>query len=117
MATVFQTYIGRGNTESIRLRYIPEGETEYETVEDDTVLRAVFRFGAYCLDTETDIAGYITLAENATVVRIKPGLVAGITEGQYSGWLTVYDALNPDGLAWGDEIIVNVRPWSVCPAV
>jgi hypothetical protein len=116
MATVLQVYIGRGNTESISLRLKPVGMDDYQDVEDDSVLRAVFRFSDYCLDTDTDVDGHIALAENATVVELKPGLISGLVAGQYAGWLTIYDALNPDGIAWGEEIIVNVRAWSSCPA-
>ena len=115
MATVYQVYIGRGNFESILLKKRAVGEADFETVDDDTVLRAVFRFSTYCLDTDTDVAGYIELAENATVVNMKLGLISGLVAGQYDGYLTIYDALNPDGLAWGDMVIVNVQAWSVCP--
>ena len=115
MATVYKVYIGRGNVESILLRLRPVGGSAYQDVDDDTVLRAVFRFSTYCLDTDTDVAGNIELAENATVVNMKLGLISGLVAGQYDGYLTIYDALNPDGLAWGDMVVVNVQAWSVCP--
>jgi hypothetical protein len=115
MATVYQVYIDRGNVESVLLEKRPRGETVFETVDDDTVLRAVFRFGSYCLDTDTDVAGNIELAENATVVNMKLGLISGLVAGQYDGYLTIYDALNPNGLGWGDMVLVNVQAWSICP--
>ena len=60
------------------------------------------------LDSSTD--SDITLIESATKVRIEAGDRA-LNPGSYAGYLTVYDAATPDGLAWGSMVVrVVERP-------
>ena len=60
------------------------------------------------LDSSTD--SDITLIESATKVRIEAGDRA-LNPGSYVGYLTVYDAATPDGLAWGSMVVrVVERP-------
>jgi len=54
------------------------------------------------LDSLTDPD--ITLIESATKVRIEAGGRA-LKPGAYTGYLTVYDAVSPDGLAWGSMLV------------
>ena len=46
----------------------------------------------------------ITLIESATKVRIEAGERA-LKPGAYTGYLTVYDSANPDGIAWGSMLV------------
>lgn len=114
MSNTITVYISRDNTEIFLLKYRPVRKYGYILVPKNTIIRAVFRFDTYCLDTDTDIVGNIGFMEDNTIVFIKPGLIPDLVIGQYSGWLTVYDALNPNGRAWGEELIVDVVYWNVC---
>jgi len=103
-------YVARANEELLELTQ------DGETVNEDAVLRAVLRFGPYCLDTD-EHPTLIELYDSAQKLRIKAGLIEGIKSGDYIGHLTLYDALTEDdGLKWQD-FRVQVRPWNVCPIV
>ena len=59
-------------------------------------------------DTNSD--SDITLTASSTRVRIEGGERL-LNTGSYPSYLTVYDAANPDGLAWGvNPIQVVARP-------
>ena len=111
---ILQAYIGRDFEEVLLLELQPVGGTAFETVSVDTVTRAIFRFGDYCIDTE-DLVPLISLEENATRVEMKLGQITGLVAGKYTGYLTIYDATNTNGLPW-EKLTVVVWPWPVCPA-
>ena len=109
MAQVIVAYIDRDNRTRIELT------SGGAPVEEDTVTRAVFLFGSYCLDTdEVDDADYIQLSADKTEVYLWLGLVPNLTVGRYTGYLTVYDSTTPNGLAWGPTVTVSAREWNVC---
>lgn len=54
-------------------------------------------------------SSYITLTDNATSATLSLGSLA-IRQGTHSCYLTVYDAVNLNGLAW-DRISLRVRDW------
>lgn len=113
MSDTLMAYIGRSNVETLTLEYRPEGETEFVTVPETTVLRAVFRFGAYCIDSENE-DDPIELSDDATKVHMQLGRIPLLGEGRYrDGLLTIYDAEHPDGLAWA-EYRVRAVSWPVC---
>lgn len=103
--TVVAAHIGRANR--TRLQLLRDGEV----VTANTITRAQFRFGTWCLDTNTD--SIISLIDNNTVVEIQLGRVTGITPGTYRGLLTVYDASHPQGIAWA-TVTVTAANWPVC---
>jgi len=54
---------------------------------------------------------YMELADNATKVRLDLG-EADINKGTYRCYLTVYDAVNTNGIAW-DVLIIAFTEWPV----
>ena len=113
MATLLNAYIGRNFEDVVLLEYIPVGSTAYETVANDTVTRAVFKFGDYCVDTDEALdADYISLETNATRVALRLGGISGLAAGLYKGYLTIFDAVNTKGLPWVD-FTVHALPWPV----
>jgi hypothetical protein len=113
--TTLQAYIGRDFEEIVLLEYKPVGESDYETIPDDTATQAIFRFGAYCIDTDDD-EPLIEFQDSNTKVAMKLGLIDELKAGQYTGYLTIYDATNTNGLPW-EKISVRVWPWPICPEV
>ena len=105
--------IGRDNIISIDLEYQPSGEAAFVSVPENTVTRAVFRFGEHCLDTELH-PDEIWLDDNATVVRMKPGKITGLSAHQTTGYLTLFSADYEDGKGWEDYKVDAVE-WPVCP--
>ena len=110
MSTV---YLGRDN--AIEWALMVDGQP----VTDGAVQRVVLWLPAAAsvdavevtLDSLSD--SDITLIESATRVRIEAGDRA-LKPGVYAGYLTVYDAASPDGLAWGNmPIHVISRPSDV----
>jgi hypothetical protein len=113
MADTLMAYIGRSNVETLTLEYRPEGEDEFTTVPVTTVLRAVFKFGVYCIDTD-EVGDPIELSADATKVHLQLGLIPLLAPGRHrDGKLTIYDAEHPEGLAWADYR-VRVESWPVC---
>lgn len=108
-----KAFVGRGNLDVLSLEYVPVGETSYRRVAEGAVTRAILRFGAYCLDSD-DSEHEIELAQGATAVNVRIGLVPDIEPGTYHGHLTVYDSEHPNGIAW-EYVRVKVEPWGVCP--
>jgi hypothetical protein len=103
-------YIGRGNIEKLEL--IHNGER----VPENSVARAILRFGTYCLDTNSH--DEIELTENGQVLEIKLGLISNLIPGNYKGFLTIYPTVEPsdpahDGLAW-IRAKVRAEAWPVC---
>lgn len=116
MSDILEVFIGRENQEAIQLKYRPRGESDFQVVANDSVTRAVFRFGPYCLDTETDVDGLISLEENATIVALKLGLIDDLEAGEYTGRLVIFDGARVDhGLKWGPQYVVRVMSWGICP--
>jgi hypothetical protein len=108
-------YIGRSNSHILTFMRQGENDVIPVIVDEDVVTRAIFRFGAYCLDTnDIDSTGIFELEENAQKLRLHLGLISGITTGWYSGKLTVFDNVEEDGFAWA-EILVRMVQWPVCP--
>jgi len=106
-------YLGRDN--AIEWALLADGKA----VAPDAVTRVVLWLPAAAsvdavevkLDSLSD--SDITLIESATKVRIEAGDRA-LNPGAYAGYLTVYDAANPDGLAWGNmPIHIVLRPSDV----
>jgi hypothetical protein len=98
LATAYQ---GRNN--ALRLSLGIDGQP----VDDDIITRAIISLElttspntTYCLDTEKP-SDSIELLDSATVLRFYPGLIPDIALGDYQVWITVYDGLSPEGLAWG----------------
>ena len=56
-------------------------------------------------------SGNLSLIDNETKISLKLGLL-DMKVGQYKCYLTVFDALNTNGIAW-DTINLNVRSWRV----
>lgn len=52
------------------------------------------------------------LIENSTKVLVNLKSVSNVEEGFYSGYLTVFDITNVDGIAW-DTIEVYIRHWPI----
>jgi hypothetical protein len=103
-ALLVTAYQSRNN--AVRLSLIVNGEL----VDENAVTRAVVKLehvsdpaAIYCLDTQTP-AGLIDLLEDATVLRFYPGLIPDVALGEYWVWITVYDGLAPNGLAWGASL-------------
>lgn len=98
---------GRDNT--LRLQLL----IDKEVVPTNTVLRAVMRVRIsdedVILDT-SDIDDDITLTDDNTVIEVGAGALGDTPPGSYHTWLTVYDAVSPDGLAW-DDIDLRVVEW------
>jgi len=111
--TTLYAYIGRDFEEVVLLEYIPEGGSDYETIPDDTATQAIFRFGSYCIDTD-DAEPLIEFQDNATKVAMKLGLIDELVAGRYTGYLTIYDATNTNGLPW-QKVTVRVSSWPICP--
>ena len=105
---MIQVYQGKRN--KIVLTIKQDGAT----VNPGAITRAVFRFGAYCLDTDVSSPA-IELIENETQVQLRLGLVEGILPGHYVARLTVYDLLMPEGKAWPQPLNINVLSWEGCP--
>ena len=101
MSTV---YLGRDN--AIEWALMVDGQP----VTDGAVQRVVLWLPAAAsvdavevtLDSLAD--SDITLIESATKVRIEAGERA-LKPGAYTGYLTVYDSANPDGIAWGSMLV------------
>jgi hypothetical protein len=112
MPETLTVYIDRDKKTVLDLEYIPEGSSTYESVPEDTVLRAIFRFGPFCIDT--DSSDLIELSEDATSIEMNLGLITSLVAGGYVGYLTIYDAENTNGIPW-QQYQVNVLAWDVCP--
>jgi hypothetical protein len=100
-------YIGRDNAEILELTQ------NGVVVNADSVLRATFHFGSYCLDTDKHPT-LIELYNDAQRLSIKAGLITGLQKGVYTGHLTIYDAYAEKGIKW-QAFRVLVQPWNVCP--
>jgi hypothetical protein len=100
-------YIGRENFQHLELTQ------DGDPVNENSVLRAVFRFGNHCLDTDT--SALIELYNNAQRLKIQGGLVPNLKVGACQGFLTLYDAVADEkGLPW-EHFFVEIREWPVCP--
>ena len=100
-------YIGRANA---IVRELQAQDAPIDAATADAITRVVLRFGPYCIDS--DVAGDpISYADGRVTLQL--GLVPGLEQGVYTARMTVYDAANPEGLAWG-EFRVRVLPWEAC---
>lgn len=101
-------YLERDN----KLRY--RLEANGETVTANSVTRAKFTLPAHAstagtvevFDTNDSDA---SLTDNATVLQVDAG-ERDLQVGTYTGYITVYDSANPDGLAWA-TVQVEVKTW------
>ena len=78
------------------------------------ITRAVFKFDNFCLDSNVDAEITVVEDPNETYIHMIPGHIPNLVEGDYVGYLTIYDAEAPNGLPWGDPIIVKVGTWPTC---
>ena len=109
MATTLTAYLGRDNED--RLELLQDGDP----VVAGAATGAVLRFGSYCLDTDDDPTLIYFLDSDNQTICFKIGLTPELVVGKYKkGTLTLFDALNSNGLAW-EEITIIVKPWDVCP--
>jgi hypothetical protein len=109
--TSLVAYIGRDNEE--RLELLNNGSV----VTAGAVTRAVFKFSAWCLDTEIDSEVFYFLNPANQTLCFKLGLVEGIRVGTFTtGRLTIYDHQNQNGIAWGPRMTVIINAWPVCSA-
>jgi hypothetical protein len=108
MAQTLIIYIGRDNVEAFDLLI------DDVLVTVDTITKAHFKFGDYCIDTVND-AAKIALTESKTRVEITAGHISGLAVGVYEGKLTCYDAEATNGIAW-EDFNVQVETWPVCEA-
>jgi hypothetical protein len=107
MATA-TAYIGRNN------------ETKYEILTNDalvtaqTVTRAILKFSSFCIDSDVDDdLIYFEDADNQ-VLCMRLGMIENLRPGTYeNGMLTLFDAANPNGIAWS-KIAITVLSWPVC---
>lgn len=81
-------------------------------VPENTITRAMFRFGPYCLDTD-DGDGLFVFQANRTQIKAKMGLIPNLEPGEWQGYLTLFDA---DGKhAWKSYRKVTAEHWPICP--
>ena len=105
-------YLGRNNSKTIGLYRQDEDDPAPILVPINTVTSVQLKFGPHCLDTEVDTTIF-TLINDATAIKVIGGQLADLTPGEWVGQLTVFDGLNPDGLAWVD-LAVEVVSWPIC---
>jgi hypothetical protein len=81
-------------------------------VPPNTLTRAMFAFGSFCVDTETDTATFY-FQENATKIKLIGGQIDGLpsTQTDYVGCLTLYDL---DGKYAWKSFKVRVYEWLKC---
>jgi len=111
MITTLTAYIGRDNED--RLELLQDGVL----VAASAVTKAVLKFGTFCLDTEVDTDEIYFLTSDNQTLCLKIGIVTNLVAGAYSdGKITLFDAVNTNGLAWAD-LRISVKDWAVCPVV
>jgi len=109
-------FVGMANPVTLTLMHQGVDDPELIIVPENTITRAMLRFGSYCLDTDViGDADMIYFTDNETRLVIKAGLIADIVAGSYLGYLTLYDAVSLDGIAWQD-FKVEVKEWLKCEA-
>lgn len=81
-------------------------------MDANTVTKVEFRIGDFCVSTE-DHPEIIALETSATRVGINLGKIPDIQVGRYQFYLTVFDAIQADGVPWGSGIAV-IREWPKC---
>jgi hypothetical protein len=109
MSTERETvYIGRANV--IR-RVLQANDADLTEVQQSAVTRVQFAFGTHCLDT-ANVSDPISYADG--VVEMQLGLVAGLEAAKnVVGRLIVYDAVTPEGKAWG-SVTLQIVEWEAC---
>jgi len=106
-------YIGRANTANIALMRQGVDDAAPVPVEDNVVTRAVLKFGPHCLDTD-DAEDFFQLTEEETVLAVQGGLIPDLVRNDYSGYLTVFDALSLVGISW-EKFKIRALDWPICP--
>lgn len=104
MATVF---LDRDNT--VTLSLTQDGQAPAANVITRAALWVPGSAFADDLPRVFDAAPEVTLTDNATKVSLALGDTAIKTGGHFC-YLTIYDAVNTDGIAW-DTIIIRVKEW------
>jgi|GEM_PF-5130507 len=108
-------YRGTANPIWLTLMYQGCDDPAIAPVPADTLTRAMFSFGTYCVDTSNlEHNDMIAFNADKTELTLKIGLVAGVLAGSYHGRLTVFDAASQP-LAW-EDYSVEVKEWKTCPA-
>ena len=120
-------YQGRANFKAIDLLVAGELVSPNTLVRAMAVLESEPAGTVYCVDSQVN-SDIVSLAENGTVLSFQPGLIPDIQLGFYWVYLTMFDAANPEGFAWGaspdrksefyDEsaMYLQVVRWPVCDA-
>jgi hypothetical protein len=125
-ALLVTSYQGRENTVPLAIKF------KDELVPPNTITKVVIKMehvtdpgAVYCLNTQTP-TDPIDLLEDSTLLRFSPGLIPDVVLGDYWVWITVYDGLAPNGIAWGaapdrkgifyDEpaLYLKMVRWPVC---
>ena len=107
MATRINVYIGTDNAVVFKsLQY----QNPLIDVPANTLTRAQFKFGDFCVDTD-DVDALIVFQESATEIKMWPGLIANLTPGSFTGYLTISDE---DGTYAWEDFKVTVHDWPTC---
>ena len=109
MDLVFDAFIG---TENERIIDLIQGGA---LVTENTVTKAVIKLGINCLDTDSS-TDPIELGDNNTKLYLKLGLWEHATVGTVEGFLVLYDAAAPQGIAWPEngKLVVTFYDRRVC---
>ena len=88
-------WVGRAN---VIQRALTDGGVELSASDQEAITKVSAAFGDFCIDTETtpDLVVY-----EDGVVSLVIGNTPGIVPGLYRVNLTVFDAVTPEGYAWG----------------
>ena len=101
-------YLGRDNAVTLNLKQ--DGAAPAE----NTITKAALWIPGEAFSDDTpqvfDTDGSeLTLTNNATSVRLDLGSIA-LSPGTYWAFLTIYDAVHTNGIAW-DAVEITVRDW------
>jgi hypothetical protein len=99
-------YIGRDN--KIKRALLIDGKT-LSNNEKAAITQVTVKIGPHCLDTV--VGDNISYSDG--VIEMTIGLIEGIRKGMYKAEITVFDALLPNGKAWG-SFTVFVDNWDSC---
>ncbi len=117
---MINVYINRDNSVAFLL------SKDQQAVSVGVITRAVLQINEkWCLDTN-EVEDPIELeerqitingsTEDTAAVVVKFGKIDGITPGNYTARITIFDALATDGIAWGLPIKLKAIQWYACDA-